>query len=788
VPDRLHAAESETSPGTKVGHYHDDTVELEGLTLFVQGPIVGASVAEFTTGLKIGKATYDEREHAFWLVLDDFSGGFGHRTLDIREALGTHWDNDGGVDLRRPRHVTLPAKRHTLVEATNLPTNTGLFGGVEMMPALVSDFHDVTNGLVYLGVYDTLYTITYDTNTGQRTSLTRQKVFTNYARITRILDFVGSDGTRGIYVCGYGTNGENNEYWRNTDSGDVTNWTTASSISSSGKVYANDMFVWKDQLVAQMESREITSSADGENWVLDDAADNTPIYRGKGYVQFIGVSNALWGGDVSIYMIERGQLIALDVDTKSVIPISDVGDQNSLYTGTMWGGSVFVSDGFNIWQYTPGMQETVRHIGPFGKEGVPPTWGDDVFRIEKFLPGTTNLFVICRSIDRSGSPRTGKCRLMVYNDAGWSWYGDEIDDVIPYGGIIDRLPAAMSLNEPTRFINIIAPEAFSAATKIKVFSYKLPTTGDIPYVGAPAGATAQQMFYENGELQWETGWIDGGFAELDGALFRLHMDGYRMTAEEYLKVEYRLDNKEEAPYDELGTFTENQGLVWFDEARKGVTFKTAQFRFTLKRETVGLADSGATVNDANFLVGDTSFTCSDGTQFAVGDVIQVDDEKMRVLSIATHVLTVERGAEGTTAAGHDNGLTIYDVEEFASPAQLAADTTIGDTWAKSPQVRGIILLYDKSPNLRTAWTIRVDVNRMVERGREDDGYDTNIERVWHALRALWNTSHLLTLKIPSVEPGGIQVKIADMPITISDFRKEVGGKGYIDLQLLEPVT
>ncbi len=73
------------------GQYQDNTIKLNGVELAVAGPIRAGMVSEFSTGIKVGKATYDQREHAFWIVLDDFSGGFGKRYLDVREAGGTHW-------------------------------------------------------------------------------------------------------------------------------------------------------------------------------------------------------------------------------------------------------------------------------------------------------------------------------------------------------------------------------------------------------------------------------------------------------------------------------------------------------------------------------------------------------------------------------------------------------------------------------------------------------------------------------------------------------------------------
>jgi hypothetical protein len=43
--------------------YQDNTIKLNGVEFVVDGPIRAGMVSEFSTGMKIGKATYDEREH-----------------------------------------------------------------------------------------------------------------------------------------------------------------------------------------------------------------------------------------------------------------------------------------------------------------------------------------------------------------------------------------------------------------------------------------------------------------------------------------------------------------------------------------------------------------------------------------------------------------------------------------------------------------------------------------------------------------------------------------------------
>ena len=50
------------------------------------------------------------------------------------------------------------------------------------------------------------------------------------------------------------------------------------------------------------------------------------------------------------------------------------------------------------------------------------------------------------------------------------------------------------------------------------------------------------------------------------------------------------------------------------------------------------------------------------------------------------------------------------------------------------------------------------------------------------------TAYTMDIELdPSLESGGINVRITDMPATIFDFRKALGGKGFIELQLIETV-
>lgn len=64
----------------------------------------------------------------------------------------------------------------------------------------------------------------------------------------------------------------------------------------------------------------------------------------------------------------------------------------------------------------------------------------------------------------------------------------------------------------------------------------------------------------------------------------------------------------------------------------------------------------------------TEVAVSDASGLAVGQLVRIDDEYLRVEAIDTNTLTVERGVNGTTAAGHDAGAVVarWNVDTLAN--------------------------------------------------------------------------------------------------------------------------
>lgn len=509
-------------------------------------------------------------------------------------------------------------------------------------------------------------------------------------RFGGIIESVTSTGVR--FLLAYGSAGTGtHEYARSPDG---VAWTASSALpatpAANASMQLSDAIVWDGLIVAHGEGDQIFASVDGIAWQVDSAGVLDEHWRtGVIAIQFIGTAMAPWGAS-AIYFLNLNKLWVLDWYVYNAIEIKDLGDSNKLVTGTVWNGSIIVTDGRNVWEYNPGNAQTVRQIGLFGKDGPPTSWIDDAghagtsndYHITQFIPGTGDLFALCRSL---ASPRT--MRIAVYNGVGWSWFGPEIASAQPYGGIVDQLPTGLSLASTTRAIDIAALADQSNAT-LTLHTLELPASGDIPYYGGIQD-------FEDGPLSFETGWFDGGFAELEGALIRLAIDAYRLSANETVQVEYRLNNNETGAYINIGTFTNNQQEVWFGGPRgqhRGVSFKTVQFRITL--------DRGATTN-------------------------------------------------------------------------------------RTPILKALILLFDKKPKVRTSWTIQVDVSRMIERKVRIGGEKATSERVWQFLKTLVNHPTLIELKVPSLESGGVNVRITDMPATVQDIRPAAGGRGIIDLQMIE---
>lgn len=531
----------------------EDTITLDGQTYIVQGPVAGRSMTEWSAGLKIGRATYDDREHVFFLNLDDFSGGIGTRKVDLRESLGGFWDNPGGVDVRRSRHITLPPE----YAVTSLGTVVGSLNDAERA-SLISTISGTE--YLYVGLENKLWTVASD-----RTTVV-ERLNANFTTFMSLVDWRDpTTQVRALFAFGV-NNTYDQPYYMST------NGTTFSTINRTGVF---DAVAFDDKIVAALTKGNSTvfgyaagfnnnDPAQGLHWNVDDPDPNVskPLWTPLGRVpQIIGVTRGPWGSP-AVYFIDLGRLYVLDFEMRRAVSI-DVGENQFITTGTVIQGQVYFTDGWNVWVYDPsGAAETVRRIGIGEKFGWPESavgW-----QVKQLVGGTGTLYAILYKPD----PPYGSW-LWAFTGAGWTPLSSQISGVDPGTALVDRFSNA----NPRRALTLSARTSAGAAS---LYYWKLPKTGEFPTVG-----TGDAFFASSAQMI--TGWYDGGFQDLTGALYRMEIDGFHLTATETVQVEYRLNNDENAAWTLLGTFNNSTRVLWFDAAHRGVSFRTIQFRITLSR-------------------------------------------------------------------------------------------------------------------------------------------------------------------------------------------------------------
>jgi hypothetical protein len=100
--------------------------------------------------------------------------------------------------------------------------------------------------------------------------------------------------------------------------------------------------------------------------------------------------------------------------------------------------------------------------------------------------------------------------------------------------------------------------------------------------------------------------------------------------------------------------------------------------------TQDVAGSGLASN-----VADRSLTVADGSGFTAGELLVVDSETMRVEAVTGNVLTVRRATDGSVLAAHTAGAGVYanrgvTVERGAAGSTAAAHGSLTSIWAHQP--------------------------------------------------------------------------------------------------------
>lgn len=96
--------------------------------------------------------------------------------------------------------------------------------------------------------------------------------------------------------------------------------------------------------------------------------------------------------------------------------------------------------------------------------------------------------------------------------------------------------------------------------------------------------------------------------------------------------------------------------------------------------------SDTTINTAGTLAvlqSAQTLAVTDGTNFAVGEVILIDAERMRIVDVAGNNLIVDRAWDGTTLAAHSSGVDVFALRTFTAKRGALGSTAASHTLADS---------------------------------------------------------------------------------------------------------
>lgn len=435
---------------------------------------------------------------------------------------------------------------------------------------------------------------------------------------------------------------------------------------------------------------------EGDEQVLASADLNREL-------RFIGIASAPWG-EMAVYLRGGSRLYVLDFYSRKIFPI-EIGSNRPIKYACMWNGVIVWTDGWEVGEFNP-TSMTNRPLGLPSKWGIVPNLiGDDgPYQVIGLIPYDKELIAILVDPDEPATV------LYKYNGIGWAQMGAVMHDFVAQYGFRVTLPLPGSiLQDRAQAIILPGADAVSSPTSFGYWQFTLPTLSHTP-------TNRLDTFGDSGAYLY-TGWLDGGFFDIDGTLLRMNIDAFFPSSSETIKVEYRLNNdpddEEDATWTQMvditgvpDVFDSTTDALYFDTdvPKVGIAYRTVQFRITFTR-------------------------------------------------------------------GSDETLT--------------------------PELRALTLLHLKTPELRTTWTFTIDVDRMTQNNTGAvetffiDGEVATVDSVWGKLRELWTNNHqLVAMTVPSALPEGetLYVKLTAIPLNLDDFRASVMGRGYVQVQVMEPIA
>jgi hypothetical protein len=829
----------------------DDIVVLGGQNFAAKGNLQGNAVSEFETGVKIGPARLDNREHAFFVVLNDFSGGFGTRQVDIREELGTFWyPEDNSPETAFAGRITLPIKQE-LISITDGPDSAA--------PHQYGHPYCRTRENTYLfSVGSAIYKFSAATIGGQPVKHHDTSEFGGSAAAVITLAYVTTAATSTeddpsvdfdtrVYAC-YGSK----------LAGGSVGWPFSMAYDNEGASFTRPTQKWYTG-VPEYATHQLSV-----NWV----------YKRIEPKNTLALARAGGNGGSGI------GVIGSDVGWEILIPTFNGGYRPlDFYTGEETAPANFIEG-------NPHPQFIGRQ---FESSGVGQLSINDLFYWDKkLLGGSTGgqfYFLVPRrqfnlleelewSFDDDGyitdmygikepSHISGTTPAVVGTPGEEPWNvvlggvdGEAVgvveDSSVPFfvgtaegptGESLPYIRAGRKLHVLDFYARQLIPIEIGAAGPLvsgdlingeivvtdawNVFAYskggvrnvglpKKPGFGIPPNLLNTVGSGTQEIAYifpsdhyimavvvDKSDVDHPsttlyrhsgTGWHQVGkkiedFVGFYG--FQVHFgEGAVENLERYIVIPGMTTVPPASTVEESP-----------DTAYALFTLPNLTHQGTVGRDEFG--DSGAA-----FVTGwyDGGFLDIEGTLLR----LNIDAWSLT----ATETVKVEYRLDNDetaswiqmvdvngAAAVFDNTHTVlyFDADpddprqgvQFRT-VQYRIELTRGADATRSPELRALNQVYLKTPPLRTSWTLAIDVNRMIERSA---GTDTTfyVDGAPATLESIWAKLRELwdTHPLLTFSIPNVQedffVKLTDMPLTFDDFRNAVQGQGQITIQVLEPV-
>ena len=470
------------------------TFKLGGQEFYAVNPFALEPASDFAQGVKTGSVDYDQRLHAFFITVDDYSGGIGYDRISNREDIGIFNDSpNGGADVIRSKHMTAPpyiqriysCLMSALTQAWDQNRNPMttqhpmIFGTTRMMIGFPGGVFYSTDGNIFTFVTAgaTWTTVSKLINAFDGEAGRQYLVFQENAA-------GAAQEVRAVYTSDNGAN------W--TEIGDEDYWDVT---YHNGFFYGlgNTGYVRSATYPTGAPSATILPPGPGQ-WLgpLRNPEGNTGLY-------FIKAGRLFYINIIQFNRFDTGLGITVTEYVENVVE-SSIGAGFHIAGGAFFNTQLFLTNGFVMLAYqVSGSQELVREVGFQVFRSVPETIRDGTIRAittdEKYL--------------YIGVQVGADTILMRYNGRGWMVLHTMTDFQIQSMGVA-RIPTA-SWPVTSRGLYIVGVQGTVTTTTVLPTGNGADTawTGDYqdvddvgdPDVGTyivPTGSTVSEGFTHGG--------------------------------------------------------------------------------------------------------------------------------------------------------------------------------------------------------------------------------------------------------------------------------------------------